>query len=135
MRAQGWLLSDAHHCTHPLTAIASVPTLETLQVAAAPYRGLVDCLVKIGRQEGIRGLYKGLVPSLFLVSHGAIQFAVYEELKALAAGRRRSTAPAQRAQREPGRAPLSSLEITVCGALSKLSASVATYPSQARPPA
>ncbi|KAL6779797.1 hypothetical protein ACKKBG_A13760 [Auxenochlorella protothecoides x Auxenochlorella symbiontica] len=110
--------------------VLAASSAATAAVAAAPYRGLVDCLVKIGRQEGIRGLYKGLVPSLFLVSHGAIQFAVYEELKALAAGRRRSTAPAQRAQREPGRAPLSSLEITVCGALSKLSASVATYPSQ-----
>ncbi|KFM24686.1 Mitochondrial folate transporter/carrier [Auxenochlorella protothecoides] len=56
--------------------VLAASSAATAAAAAAPYRGLVDCLVKIGRQEGIRGLYKGLVPSLFLVSHGAIQFAV-----------------------------------------------------------
>lgn len=32
-----------------------------------------DCLVTITREEGIAGLYKGVVPALFLTSHGAIQ--------------------------------------------------------------
>lgn len=57
------------------------------------------------------------------VSHGAIQFMVYEELK------ERATRPAGGAQR----APPSSAEITAIGAVSKLAASVATYPSQVRP--
>ena len=57
------------------------------------------------------------------VSHGAIQFMVYEDLK------ERTTRPASGAQR----APPSSAEITAMGAASKLAASIATYPSQARP--
>jgi len=56
------------------------------------------------------------------VSHGAIQFMVYEDLK------ERATRPAAGASR----APPSSAEITAIGAVSKLAASIATYPSQAR---
>lgn len=107
---------------------------------APAYRGLVDCFTQIARQEGLRGLYKGLLPSLLLVSHGAIQFAVYEELKSLAQGldlftRQLGQAPAQRSGSSSDGVPqdrraLSSAEITACGALSKLAASVSTYPSQ-----
>ncbi|KAK6619693.1 hypothetical protein RUM43_012450 [Polyplax serrata] len=45
------------------------------------YNGMIDGLVKIYRNEGMRGLYKGFVPGLFGVSHGSIQFMVYEEMK------------------------------------------------------
>ena len=50
------------------------------------YKGLIDCLYSIARTEGVPGLYKGLTPSLLLVSHGAIQFTCYENLKSLARG-------------------------------------------------
>jgi hypothetical protein len=59
------------------------------------------------------------------VSHGAIQFMVYEELKALTAG-------AGEYAKDTGRSSLSVAQISVMGAISKLSASVVTYPSQVR---
>ena len=37
---------------------------------------IVDCLVTIAREEGFVGLYKGIIPSLLLTSHGAVQVEV-----------------------------------------------------------
>lgn len=45
------------------------------------YSGLVDCLKKVYRQSGLRGIYKGLLPGLAGVSHGAIHFTIYEDMK------------------------------------------------------
>ena len=92
------------------------------------YRGFVDCLTQIARTEGLPGLYKGLLPSLFLVSHGAIQFAVYEELKSAAYHLRDFIRPLGKDVSDDR--TLSSAEITACGALSKMAASIVTYPSQ-----
>lgn len=78
------------------------------------------------------------------VSHGAIQFTVYEELKALA-GRLRVGPQGSLSLRslQAGRAkewedrdkglPISPATIFLIGAVSKLCASVVTYPSQVRP--
>lgn len=42
---------------------------------------MMDALVKTYRLEGVRGLYKGFLPGVFGVSHGALQFMAYEEMK------------------------------------------------------
>ncbi|KAF7493721.1 Mitochondrial folate transporter/carrier [Sarcoptes scabiei] len=45
------------------------------------YTGMLQALKKIYAEEGILGLYRGFVPGVFGVSHGALQFMAYEEMK------------------------------------------------------
>jgi len=84
------------------------------------YRGMIDALVKTYRYEGIRGLYKGFVPGVFGVSHGALQFMAYEEMKNSYNSYRKL----------PIDSKLSTWEYLSFAALSKLFAATATYPYQ-----
>jgi hypothetical protein len=45
------------------------------------YSGMIDALKSIYKQDGIKGLYRGFIPGMFGVSHGALQFMTYEEMK------------------------------------------------------
>lgn len=53
----------------------------TMKATPGSYQSLVGGLTSLFRTEGIQGLYRGIVPALFGVSHGAIQFMAYEQLK------------------------------------------------------
>lgn len=84
------------------------------------YKGMFDALVKITRHEGIRGLYKGFIPGIWGVSHGAIQFMAYEELKS----------EYNHYKQQPIDTKLGTGEYLFFAALSKLFAAVTTYPYQ-----
>jgi len=84
------------------------------------YTGMVDCLSKTYKSEGFRGLYKGFVPGLFGISHGSIQFMVYEELKKHYASRRHVAVNTK----------LKTEEYILFAAISKIVASSLTYPYQ-----
>eukprot|EP01134_Creolimax_fragrantissima_P006417 CFRG6417T1 len=91
------------------------------QVPGAPdaYTGFANALASIWKTEGVRGLYKGFVPGLFGVSHGAVQFMAYEELKQLVliySPREEETHTA--------------VETMGMALASKLTASITTYPYQ-----
>jgi len=48
------------------------------------YNGAFSTLVEIGKHEGFKGLYRGLIPRLVMyMSQGAIFFASYESCKRL----------------------------------------------------
>lgn len=83
---------------------------------APKYRSTFDGFRTIYRNEGLAAFYKGLIPSLFGISHVAVQFTLYEKAKAWAA------------HGSPD--PLTPSAILLCSALSKMIASLATYPHE-----
>ncbi|GAM26282.1 hypothetical protein SAMD00019534_094570 [Acytostelium subglobosum LB1] len=78
-------------------------------------KGIVEMFRTIIRDEGVKGLYNGLIPALILVSNPSVQYVSYEKLKSLW-------------KREGHRNKLTSVEIFMLGALAKLIAGVVTYP-------
>ncbi|CAL9195367.1 unnamed protein product [Musa hybrid cultivar] len=46
------------------------------------YRGILDCILKMYRKNGLRGLYRGVGPSLYgIFPYSGLKFYFYEELK------------------------------------------------------
>ncbi|KAK4996273.1 hypothetical protein LTR28_000242, partial [Elasticomyces elasticus] len=72
----------------------------------------------IWQSEGLKGFYRGLLPSLFGVSHGAVQFMAYEQLK-----NHWSTS-------RGGKSNLTNLDYLQLSAASKIFAGSITYPYQ-----
>ncbi|CAG2167124.1 unnamed protein product [Oppiella nova] len=84
------------------------------------YTGMVDVLRRIYHYEGIPGLYRGYVPGILNVSHGALQFMAYEELKSYYIRRKQLETNAK----------LDTMAYLTCASLSKLFAATITYPYQ-----
>ncbi|KAG8731490.1 hypothetical protein FRC10_001691 [Ceratobasidium sp. 414] len=83
------------------------------------YRHTWDAFRTIYQSEGWRAFYRGLFPSLLGVTHVAVQFPLYEQLKHWFADRNGITT-----------VQLSGTTILVCSAISKMTASIATYPHE-----
>lgn len=95
-------------------------TVENAKLSDKFYTGMFDALVKIYKTEGIRGFYRGFVPGMFGVSHGALQFMAYEEMK--------NTYNEYR--KLPIDTKLTTTDYLTFAAISKLFAAAATYPYQ-----
>jgi len=71
--------------TNPIWVVKTRMCLQYSTSSGLPpskhYTGMLDALVKVYRHEGIPGMYKGLLPGIAGVSHGALQFMAYEEMK------------------------------------------------------
>lgn len=79
-KASGLAGAMAAVLTNPIWVVKT-RMLSSGRDAPGAYRGMGHGFATIVRDEGFGGLYRGLLPSLFGVSHGAVQFAVYEVLK------------------------------------------------------
>ncbi|GAA5927790.1 uncharacterized protein JCM15063_005995 [Sporobolomyces koalae] len=91
------------------------------------YRGVMHGLYRLCRDEGIRGMSKGMTLALIGVSNGAIQFMTYEELKKWRVESRRKRIPNESEQDSK---KLSNFEYIVMSGFAKLVAISLTYPYQ-----
>jgi solute carrier family 25 (adenine nucleotide translocator) protein 4/5/6/31 len=52
-------------------------------VADRMYKGSVDCFTKVLKNEGLKGMYKGLVPELFRGVGGSVVIVAYDRIKVI----------------------------------------------------
>ncbi|KAM0753541.1 mitochondrial carrier [Meredithblackwellia eburnea MCA 4105] len=102
--------------TNPLWVVKTRFMTQEVGAGEPRYRHTLDAIARIYRTEGPSIFYRGLLPSLIGVSHIAVQFPLYERLKVY--------------NRPLDGSDISSSVILFCSSLSKMVASVATYPHE-----
>ncbi|CAH8438549.1 unnamed protein product [Dicrocoelium dendriticum] len=102
-----------------LTQASQVPS----KIACGQFSsvGLWSALVQLWRHEGVAGFYRGYLPGLFGVSHGAIQFMLYDRMRDMYNASYR---------KQVVNTKLSAVEYLVLSSVSKIAASLLTYPYQ-----
>ncbi|RAH42991.1 putative mitochondrial folate carrier protein Flx1 [Aspergillus brunneoviolaceus CBS 621.78] len=118
--------------TNPIWVIKT-RMLSTGSRVPGAYASLVVGARQIFRAEGLSGFYRGLVPAMLGVSHGALQFMAYEQLKLyrtrMAAGDAQGGTDGPSSWR-PESPELGNVDYFVLSSLSKLFAGCVTYPYQ-----
>lgn len=113
-------------CTYPLDLVRTMLAYQVTgsyttesdkgarRVCIQPaYRGILDVFAKVYREGGLRGLYRGVGPSLYgIFPYAGLKFYVYEELK----------------RRVPKKHEHSMTANLVCGSLAGLVGQTCTYP-------
>jgi hypothetical protein len=104
--------------TTPLWGVMTVLTVQRkrgTKDGVEPYKGMLDGLVRCGREEGVAGLWRGVNTNLILVSNPTIHYFIYDRLKIAAA-----------ALVEARKRALSPFEFFVMGAIAKCLATILT---------
>ena len=106
--------------TNPIWVVKTRLQLDKSVTGELRYKNSLDCLAKIWRHEGIRGLGRGLSASYLGVSESTLQWVLFESLK--------------RVQRAERKAPVTYREklreALGAGFFAKLIATVITYPHE-----
>ncbi|CAG7941214.1 unnamed protein product [Penicillium nalgiovense] len=113
--------------TNPIWVIKT-RMLSTGSHAPGAYASFTSGAKQIYQVEGIPGFYRGLMPALFGVSHGALQFMAYEQLK-LFRLRSMNTMGSESSHLGAERV-LSNVDFLAISGLSKVFAGSVTYPYQ-----
>ncbi|XP_043702975.1 peroxisomal nicotinamide adenine dinucleotide carrier-like [Telopea speciosissima] len=96
------------------------PEEAILAAVEPPPYGTSHAVQEVYGEAGVLGFWKGVFPTLIMVSNPSIQFMLYETLL--------KKLKARRASRGKGNDGVTALEIFFLGAVAKLGATVVTYP-------
>ncbi|GAA5919438.1 hypothetical protein JCM1841_002390 [Sporobolomyces salmonicolor] len=113
--------------TNPLWVVKT-RMYTTSASSPSAYRGVMHGLYTLAREEGFRGMSKGMTLALIGVSNGAVQFMTYEELKKWRVELRRRRLGQAASEEEVKR--LSNTEYILMSGSAKLVAIAITYPYQ-----
>jgi len=102
--------------TNPIWVVKT-RMISTSSATQGAYPSMVYGFKSIWQTEGVRGYFHGLLPALFGVTHGALYFLVYENIKIWQRDRK-------------GNQDLSNTDTSIAAAVSKVFAGTITYPSQ-----